>query len=126
MKNELIYPRRGYELLGACFEVYKQVGCGFTEPIYQESLEFELGLRGIPFVAQPEVTFYYKGRKTKKRFVPDFICYKRIILEIKALEKLAKVNESQVLNYLRATEMRLGILANFGHSPKLEYKRLAL
>ncbi len=125
MKNELIYPRRGYKILGACFEVYKQVGCGFTEPLYQECLEFELLNRGIPFVSQPEIPFVYKGKKTKKHFVPDLVCFESVILEIKALENLTKRNESQVLNYLFATEMKLGILANFGHHPLLEHKRIA-
>ncbi|NNE68110.1 MAG: GxxExxY protein [Pyrinomonadaceae bacterium] len=124
MNKKLIYPKRAYELVGACFEVYKKVGNGFTEPVYQECLEIELELRNIPFESQPSLPFFYKGRKTKKRFVPDFICFETIILEIKALDRLVKANDSQVLNYLRATGMRLGILANFGHNPKLEYKRL--
>ncbi len=124
MKNEIIYPRRGYEILGACFEVYKQVGNGFTEPVYQACLELELEIRKIPFTAQPQLPFLYKGFRTKKHFVPDFVCYDSVILEIKATKQIETSNESQILNYLNATKMNLGILANFGHHPLLEYKRV--
>ncbi len=126
MKKELIYPRRTYAIIGACFEVYKTVGNGFTEPLYQDCLEFELELRNIPFVSQPEIPFTYKGWRTKKHFVPDLICFDAIILELKAVDQCVKRHESQVLNYLNATGLRLGILANFGHYPKLEYSRLVL
>ena len=84
MNVEIIYPKRGYGIIGACFEVYKQVGNGFTEPVYQACLEQELNLREIPFVAQPNLSFLYKGMRTRKHFVPDFICYDSVILEIKA------------------------------------------
>ena len=126
MKQELIYPKRAYKIIGACFEVYKRVGNGFTEPLYQECLEMELSFREIPFEAQPKIPFSYRGQKTKKHFVPDFICFGAIILEIKAVEKCMKQHESQVLNYLHATGFRLGLLANFGHHPRLEYSRIVL
>jgi GxxExxY protein len=126
MKNEIIYPKRGYEILGACFEVYKQVGNGFSEPLYQECLEFEFAIRKIPFVSQPTISIDYKGKKTKKHFVPDFVCFDSVILEIKAVETLTKSCDSQIFfYYLFATGMKLGILANFGHHPLLEHRRIA-
>lgn len=125
MKNDLIYPKRSYEIVGACFEVYKEVGCGFTEPVYQACLEKELEFREIPHISQPRLKYFYKGIDTGKHFVPDFICFDLIILEIKALQKLDRHCVAQTLNYLNATKLKLGILANFGSISQLDYKRLA-
>ena len=120
----LIHKEEAYKIIGACFEVYKQKGIGFTEPVYQECLQIELTLQAIPFVAQPELLLEYKGNQLSQFFKPDFICYGKIIVELKSLERLADVHRAQTLNYLNATGFDLALLVNFGHFPKLEYERL--
>jgi len=123
--SEIVYKDESYKIIGACFEVYKQKGFGFTEPIYQECLAIEFEIQGIPFIEQPEIQMEYKGRKLKQFFKPDYICYDKIIVEIKALSGLIDQNKSQILNYLNSTKFELALLINFGHYPKLEYKRFA-
>ncbi len=123
--SEIVYKDESYKIIGACFEVYKQKGFGFTEPIYQECLAIEFEIQGIPFIEQPEIQMEYKGRKLKQFFKPDYICYDKIIVEIKALSVLVDQNKSQILNYLNSTKFELALLINFGHYPKLEYKRFA-
>ena len=125
MAKELIYEQESFQIIGACFEVYKEKGAGFTEPIYQECLEVELTLRGIPFQPQPEVNMQYKGKTLVKTFRPDFIVFGKIIVEIKALSALCDEHRAQIQNYLNATGMRLGLLVNFGHVPKTEFERYA-
>jgi len=122
--SELIYKDESYTIIGACFEVYKQKGIGYTEHVYQECLLYEFELQGIPFVSQPELKLEYKGRILEQTFKPDFICFGKIVLEPKALEKLVDQHRSQVLNYLNATGFELGLLVNFGHFPRLEYERM--
>lgn len=124
--NELLYREESYRVVGACFEVYKEKGCGFLEAVFQECLELEFADQGIPVVAHPSLTLSYKGRVLRQTYTPDFVCFEKIILEIKAASKLADEHRAQVQNYLRATGLRLGILANFGHFPKLEWERIAL
>lgn len=123
--TNLIYQEESYKIIGACFEVYKQKGCGFTEAIYQECLEIELELQGITFASQPKIEMEYKGRKLNQFFQPDFICFGKIIVEIKSLADLIEANKAQTLNYLNAINYELALLVNFGHFPKLEYKRIA-
>jgi GxxExxY protein len=120
----ILFKAESYALIGACFEVYNEKGCGFLEPVYQECLEIELGLIEIPFCAQPGLELSYKGRRLKQRYVPDFICFRQIIVELKAVTELANEHRAQVHNYLKATGYRLGLLVNFGHYPKLEYERI--
>jgi len=122
----MLYEELTYNIQGACFEVYKTMGCGFLEAVYQECLEIELYDRGIPFEARKELELDYKGRCLKQRYVPDFICYDKIIIELKAVDKIASEHKAQLLNYLHATGMRLGLLVNFGHHPKLEWKRMII
>ena len=122
---ELLHKEESYKIIGACFEVYKQKGCGFTEPLYQECLAVELAMQRIPFVAQPELQQEYKGTLLTHHFKPDFICFDKIIIEIKALANLIDVHRAQALNYLNATRFDLVLLVNFGHYPKLEYERIA-
>ncbi len=122
----IIYKLESFEIIGACFEVYKEKGCGFLEPVYQECLEMELADRNIPFVAKPLLSLTYKGRPLKNKYQPDFICYDKIIVELKAATGLADEHRAQVHNYLRATQMRLGLLVNFGHYPKVEYERIVV
>ena len=121
---EIVYKEESYLIVGACFEVYNQKGCGFLEGVYQECLEIELGLQGIPFQAQKELALDYKGKPLRQVYKPDFICFDKIIVELKAASKLIDEHRAQVHNYLKATEMQLGLLVNFGHYPKLEYERI--
>jgi GxxExxY protein len=123
---DLIYKDESYAIMGACFEVYKEKGCGFLEPVYQECLELELQERGIPFVSQPRINIDYKGTKLKHPYAADLICYGKIIIELKAVSGLIDEHRAQLHNYLRATGLQLGILVNFGHHPKLEYERIAM
>jgi GxxExxY protein len=122
--SEIIYKDESYRIMGACFEVYNEKGCGFTEPIYQECLEIELGMQETAFQAQAHLPLSYKGRPLRQRFQPDFVCYEKIILEIKAVSALTDEHRSQVLNYLNATGYKLGLLVNFGHHGKLEWERI--
>ncbi len=126
MNEELIFKNECYEIIGGCFNVYKDKGCGFLEPVYQECLEIEFGHLELPAVAQPEVELQYRGITLKKKYVPDFLLYNAIILEIKAVSELADEHRAQVLNYLHATKSRLGVLVNFGHHPKLEWERIVM
>jgi GxxExxY protein len=121
---ELIYKQEAYEIIGACFEVYKEKGCGFVEPIYQKCLEIELRLRGIPTIPKPQLEVEYKGTKIDLAYDPDFVCYGKIIVEIKAVTELIDEFRAQVHNYLKATGFQLGLLVNFGHYPKLQYERI--
>lgn len=99
------------------------MGCGLTEPVYHECLEIEFEHLGIPFVSQPQLPVTHRGRDLRHHFVPDFICFGSLILELKAVSKLADEHTAQVLNYLHVTGGSLGLLVNFGHYPKVEYKR---
>lgn len=122
----IIHKMESYEIMGACFEVYKDKGSGFLESVYQECLEFEVGDRQVPFRAQPALALTYKGRPLRSKYSPDFICFERIVVELKAVNGLTGEHRAQVQNYLRATGMKLGLLVNFGHFPKLEYERIVL
>jgi len=124
--SDIIYKLESFEIMGDCFEVYKEKGCGFLESVYQECLELELTDRKIPFQAQRELALTYKGRPLKGRFKPDFICHEKIILELKTVSALTGEHRAQVQNYLRATTFKLGLLVNFAHYPKLEYERIVL
>jgi GxxExxY protein len=123
---EIIFKEESYRIMGACFEVYKEMGCGFLEAVYQECLEIELADQGIPFQPQAELALRYKGRSLKQKYIPDFIFFEKIVLEIKAVSALADEHRAQVHNYLKATGYRLGLLVNFGHYPKVEWERIVL
>lgn len=123
---DLIYPDESYLIMGACFEIYANQGPGFLEAVYQESLEIEFRQRGIPFLAQVELATKYKGQPLKQTYKADFVCYETILIELKALSDLTGAPHAQVLNYLKATGFRLGLLINFGSHPRLEYQRIVL
>ena len=123
-RKELLCKDETYKIIGACFEVYKEKGCGFLEPVYQECLEIELDLQHIPFAAQQPLKLDYKTRPLKQTYEPDFICFDTIVVEIKAVSELTDEHRAQLLNYLNATKLQVGILVNFGHYPKLEYERM--
>ena len=123
MANRIILAEESFNIIGAAIEVHKIIGCGFTEPIYQEALEEELHLRGIPFCREKTYEFSYKGKVLSKTFRPDFVCYDKIIVELKAVDDFTEEHVSQVYNYLKATGMELGLLINFGKK-SLDYKRV--
>ncbi len=122
---ELIMKEEVYKVIGAAMEVHRDKGFGFAEPVYQECLELELADRGIPATLQQEMPIFYKGRKLKKTYIADFIAYDGLIVELKALDRLTSREESQVINYLKASGFQLGVLINFG-APSLEWKRIVL
>ena len=124
MQSKLLFESESYQIIGACFEVYRDKGCGFHEPVYQECMEIELRLRGVPFIPQKALALEYKGCALRSKYEPDFMCYEKIILELKAVTELADEHRAQVLNYLKATGYKLGLLANFGHYPKIEIERI--
>ena len=115
-----------YRLMGACFEVYREMGCGFLEGVYQECMKIELGEQHIPFQEQPTLNLKYRGLILSQYYIPDFVCYDKIILELKSVKKLADEHRAQLQNYLRATGLKLGLLINFGHHPQLEWERIVL
>ena len=122
--TQLIFKEESYAIQGAIFEVYRQMGCGFLESVYQECLEYEFQDRGIPFQSQAELKLAYKGKPLQQKFKPGFICYGKIIVELKALSELRGDHSAQVLNYLKATGFQLGLLVNFGSHPKVSIERL--
>lgn len=113
----------GYALIGACFEVYNELGHGFLEDVYQESLEIELTKRGIPYAAQVGLPVTYKGAPLRKRYQADLVVFDKIVVELKALKSLLPEHEAQLLNYLKATGHKIGYLVNFGATPRLEWRR---
>jgi len=123
MSGKLILSDKTFNIIGAAMEVHNTIGCGFTEPIYQEAFEEELRLRGIPYQREKAFNIVYKGKVLKKEFRPDFICYDEIIVKLKAVQDIVDEYYSQVYNYLKATGLRLGMLINFGKK-SLEYKRI--
>lgn len=114
---------RTYKIIGCAMEVHRELGCGFLEAVYQEALGREFSTQGIPNRAQPIIEILYKGKPLAKKYQPDFVCYEEIILEIKAISSLSGVEEAQLINYLKATGLKVGLLTNFG-SKSLEHKRL--
>ncbi len=122
--TEVLFKDESYKIMGAIFEVYKEMGCGFLEAVYQECVELELAAQGVPFGAQFALDLRYKNRSLKSKFVPDFVCYEKIVLELKAVKLIADQHRAQVHNYLKASGFRLGIIVNFGHFPKVEYERI--
>ena len=102
--SELIFKEESFRIVGACFEVYNTKGFGFTEPIYQACLQYEFELQGVPFIAQPELPVVYKGYKLEHHFKPDFTCFNKIIVEIKAVASLTDAHRAQTLNYLHTTD----------------------
>jgi GxxExxY protein len=124
--TKLMLEKETYDILGACFEVYKNKGCGFLEAVYQECLEIGFGLRGLPANALFPLALTYKGRTLKKSYEADFICFGTVLVELKAVSKLTDEHRAQVQNYLNATGLRVGLLVNFGHFPMVEHERFAL
>jgi GxxExxY protein len=125
LHEKVLCPDECYAIQGAVFDVYREMGCGFLEAVFQECLEREFRLRQLPFEAQKELVLSYKGEQLAKTYKPDFICYGKIIVELKAVKEIAPEHKAQLLNYLKATGMELGLLVNFGAYPKAKIIRIA-
>jgi GxxExxY protein len=121
-----LYQQEGYNVMAVAFEVYNELGHGFLEEVYQESVELELAERKIPFASKPQLNLFYKGRPLTKRYQADLIVNEGIVVELKALRTLAPEHDAQLPNYLKATGTRVGYLINFGAFPRLQWKRLVL
>ena len=120
---DLVYKEEAYNIIGACMDVHCELGSGFLEAVYHEALLLELEERSIPFETNVKLKVSYKGKSLKKSYYADVICYGKIIVELKAMDGLVSEHESQVINYLTATNYKLGLLINFG-TKSLQYKRL--
>ena len=118
----MLYEKEGYAIRGALFEVHKNLGIGFTEDVYQMALEMELAACGVPFEAQKEFTLSYKGIALPKTFKTDIVCYGKIILELKAVKTLLPENRAQLINYLRVSNLKMGLLINFHSIEKLDIR----
>ncbi len=122
--TEIVFKEESYRIMGACFEVYKSMGSGFVEHVYQECLELELAIQEIPYTPKAELTLSYKEQPLKQKYCPDFVLWGKIILEVKAVNELNDLHRAQVHNYLKAAGHRLGLLVNFGRFPQVEYERI--
>ena len=125
MNNSLLYRDEVYAIQGAIFDVYREMGNAWHEEVYQQCMERELKLRGIPFESKKELPIFYKGEPIEKKYIPDLFCYGKIIIELKAVGQLANEHRAQLLNYLRITRCKLGLLVNFGAYPKVSIERFA-
>ena len=123
MIDDILYNEETYAIRGAVYEVYKTLGNGYLEEVYQNALEEELNLCKIPFIAKKPLHIVYKGRDCGL-YEPDFICYDKIILELKAVDQLHPKHSAQVMNYLKATGYKLGLLINFCAYPKVDIRRI--
>ena len=123
-KREIkMLENEGYRFMGAAFEVCNELGYGMAEEIYQQSLEIELSLRGIPFQSKRELNDYYKEQVLDTRYKPDLIVFEAIVVELKAVSDLAQDHEAQLFNYMRIARKPIGYLLNFGKRGELEWKR---
>jgi len=125
MKN-LLYKKECYAIQGAIYNVYNNLGSGFLEAVYQECLELEFANLNIPYMAQYNIDISYNGMKINQKYRADIICYEKIIIEIKAVKEISEIHIAQLINYLKATGIKLGLLVNFGSYPKAEIKRYIL
>ncbi len=124
--TELLLKEEVYGIVGAAIDVHRELGPGFLEAVYQEALEIELGLKAIPCTASKHLPIHYKDRLLAKDYIADLVCFDQIIVELKALDRLSGREEAQVLNYLKATGLHVGLLINFGSASRLEWKRYVL
>ncbi len=120
-----LYPLKEecYEVIGCCMDTHNELGCGFLESVYQEALSLEFSRKNIPYEKEKILDITYKGKTLNKKFIADFVCYNELIVELKAVDHIANEHIAQVLNYLKATGYRVGLIVNFGRT-KLQYKRL--
>jgi GxxExxY protein len=125
-KDLIMHEEAGYQLMGAAFEVYNQLGYGLAEEVYQQCLEIELELRGIQFLTKHELALVYKGREIEKKYVPDLFVANCLVVELKAHKDLIAEHEAQLFNYMRISRQPIGYLLNFGAKEKLQWKRFIL
>lgn len=121
--TELLHKAETYKIIGCAMEVHSSLGSGFLEAVYHEALAIEFERKEIPFKQEQKLEIYYKEQTLSKYYIADFICDDKIIIEIKATKEIAGIDEAQVINYLKATGLKIGLLINFG-AESLEYKRL--
>ena len=119
----LLFENETRQILNACFNVHKELGNGFLEAVYQEALEVEFKEQGIPYVREAQIPIFYKGHRLDKEYYADFICYGRIVVELKCVSRLVNANKAQVLNYLHGTRLEVGLLVNFAEA-SLKWERL--
>ena len=118
--------QEGYEFMGAAFEVYNELGHGMAEEVYQQSLELELELRGIPSLTKHELAVYYKSRELNTKYKPDLIVFDGLVVELKACSELTTDHEAQLFNYMRIARRNVGYLLNFGAKNELQWRRVIL
>jgi len=123
---DLLYEDEVFRIRGAIFEVYREMGTGFLEAVYQECLAREFNRVDIPYAAHRPLNLSYKGERLDQVYKPDFVCFDKIILELKASPSIAVEHKAQLLNYLRATGLRLGLVVNFGAPAKVQIERIIL
>jgi GxxExxY protein len=121
---ELVQKDEVYAIVGAAIEVYNELGSGFLEAVYQEAMEHELRLRNVPFDRQRELCIYYKGQCLEKKYFADLICFGTVLIELKSIREIGRNEEAQLLNYLRATRLKVGVIVNFGDPGRLDWKRM--
>ena len=124
-KIDLLFKEEVFKIVGACMAVQNELGTGFLEPVYQEALALEFQNRGIPFKKEHRLEIFYKENKLEKRYYADFLCYDKIIVELKACSGLNVQHTAQALNYLSALKLNLALLVNFG-KPRLQWKRIVM
>ena len=122
--EDYLYKNETYEIIGAAMDVHKELGGGLLEAIYQEALAIELEEKGIPCEREKELDVFYKGHLLEKKYYADMICHGEIIVELKSVNELLPIHEAQLLNYLKITKKKVGLLLNFGNR-SLFYKRIA-
>ncbi len=125
MEN-LIYEQETYQIRRAAFEVYKEMSNGYLESVYQECMEKELTLNNIHHEPRKQLYIYYKGEPLEQKYIPDLVCFEKIIVELKATKEITNEHKAQLLNYLKTTGMKVGLLINFGHYPGVEIVRMAM
>lgn len=120
----LLFEEETKRIINACMEVHNELGCNFLEPVYQEALEREFKMQNIPYEREKNLPIMYKGQILNKEYYADFVCFENIIVELKAVSKLAKAHKAQVINYLAASKKKVGLLINFGES-SLKWERIS-
>lgn len=123
--TQWLYKNLTEKIIGAAMEVHRELGCGFLEYVYEEALCYELNLRNISFERQKDIDIYYKDLIIPRKYIPDILIENKVIVEVKATQALTEIDEAQLLNYLKATKIRIGLLLNFG-TKSLEIKRKTL
>ena len=124
--DALLFAEEVFRIQGAVFEVYRAKGAGFLEGVYQECLELEFAKRRVLFETRRPLSLAYQGQPLRQTYIADFVCYGRIIVELKSTRVIAPEHRAQIVNYLRATDMKLGLLINFGSAPRIEIERFVL